>query len=202
MLAKALSQFNLLRRTCHFVKNHSKKRTLYLTIVRSIFEHCSSIWCPTMAVTTNKFEPLQKICVKWILNEQFCSYSELDYLKRLFDLKIMPFSYKFAFNDMKLFYKICNDLVPISLPDYVITRTNTRTSSADATPVYCIDPNLISSYKHVFTHSFFPRCISLWNTLPTDVRISASFHEFCNKLEAYYWKDVTSHLNDIDPEPD
>ena len=46
ILSKAINQFNLLRRTCHFVKNHSKRRTLYLTMIRSLFEHGSQIWSP------------------------------------------------------------------------------------------------------------------------------------------------------------
>ena len=37
--SKAINQFNLLRRTCHFVKNSHKRRTLYLTLVRSLLEH-------------------------------------------------------------------------------------------------------------------------------------------------------------------
>ena len=90
ILSKALSQFNLLRRTCHFVKNPSKKRTLYLTIVRSLFEYCASIWAPSQEAIANKFEPFQKRCIKWILNEQFLSYSESQYYKKLLELKIMP----------------------------------------------------------------------------------------------------------------
>ena len=35
ILSKALTQFNLLRRTCHFVKNSQKRRTLYLSLVRT-----------------------------------------------------------------------------------------------------------------------------------------------------------------------
>ena len=30
VLSKAINQFNLLRRTCHFVKNPSKHQTLYV----------------------------------------------------------------------------------------------------------------------------------------------------------------------------
>ena len=41
ILSKAVNQFNLLRRTCHFVKLASKRRTLYLTLIRSLFEHTS-----------------------------------------------------------------------------------------------------------------------------------------------------------------
>ena len=129
ILAKALSQFNLLRRTCHFVKNPSKKRTLYLVIVRSLFEHCAPIWAPSHEAIANKFEPFQKRCIKWILNEQFTSYSESQYHRKLLDLKIMPLSFKFLYTDMALFFKVVNELVPINLTDYVITRHNTRSSS-------------------------------------------------------------------------
>ena len=43
VLSNAINQFNLLRRTCHFVKNSHKRRTLYLTLVRSLLEHGSQI---------------------------------------------------------------------------------------------------------------------------------------------------------------
>ena len=36
VIKKATTQFNLLRRTCHFVKNVKKRRTLYLTLIRSL----------------------------------------------------------------------------------------------------------------------------------------------------------------------
>ena len=39
-------KLGLLRRTFHFTRNKRQKRTFYLTIVRSIFEHCSIIWYP------------------------------------------------------------------------------------------------------------------------------------------------------------
>ena len=200
IISKALCQFNLLRRTCHFVKNQHKKRTLYLTIIRSLFEHCSPIWCPTLEAITNKFEPFQKRCIKWILNEQSLSYSQLDYFKKLYDLKIMPLSYKFTFSDLVLFYKICNDLVPIILPDYVIKRTNTR--SSDNGILFGLDTQYATSSKSVFTHSFFPRCISHWNTLPIDIRKAANYNEFHSKLVNHIWNSVAAYINEIDPEPD
>ena len=47
----ARSKLGLLMRTCHFTVilrsfNKRQKRSLYLTIVRSLFEHCSVIWSP------------------------------------------------------------------------------------------------------------------------------------------------------------
>ena len=56
---KASRQLGLLRRTCHFVKNPYKKRSLYIMIVRSLFEHCGELWAPVEYVAANKFEPIQ-----------------------------------------------------------------------------------------------------------------------------------------------
>ena len=43
LLSKASSNLGLLRRTCHFVADRRQKRSFYLAIVRSLFEHCSVI---------------------------------------------------------------------------------------------------------------------------------------------------------------
>ena len=204
ILSKALNQFNLLRRTCHFVNNSSKRRTLYLTIVRSLFEHCSSIWCPSQETIENKFEPFQKRCIKWILNEQFLSYSEPEYFKRLFGLKIMPFSYKFTFTDLKLFFQAYKGLIPLALPDYVIIRSNTRSSTNEGI-MFGLDTDILpSNRKSIFNHSFFPRCISHWNALPSDIRNSSEYSEFLQKLKLHIWDSVASLISDldIDPEPD
>ena len=65
ILNKAITQFNLLRRTCHFVNNSSKRRTLYLTLIRSVINHASQIWRPNGSAIES-FENFQKRCIKWI----------------------------------------------------------------------------------------------------------------------------------------
>eukprot|EP00116_Pleurobrachia_bachei_P003713 sb/3463975/ len=37
-------KFNLLRRSCFFLKRSCHKRTLYLSMVRSLVEHCNQVW--------------------------------------------------------------------------------------------------------------------------------------------------------------
>ena len=69
IMSKASRQLGLLKRTCHFIKNQSQKRALYITLVRSLFEHCGEIWGPNAVVSQNQFEPVQKRTVKWILSE-------------------------------------------------------------------------------------------------------------------------------------
>ena len=46
LVSRASSKLGLLIRTCHFTCNRRQKRTFYLAIVRSMFEHCSVIWSP------------------------------------------------------------------------------------------------------------------------------------------------------------
>ena len=79
IISKASHQLGLLKRTCHFIKNQSQKRALYITLVRSLFEHCGEIWGPNAVVAQNQFEPIQKRAVKWILSESNRRYNEAEY---------------------------------------------------------------------------------------------------------------------------
>ena len=128
ILSKAVTKFNLLRRTCHFVQNPQKRRTLYLTLIRSLFEHGSQVWSPVNTSTIISFENFQKSCIKWILREQFLPYHKIDYLKRLTSLNILPLESKFIYSDLLLFHKIIHELFPIKIPDE-ITTLSARTRS-------------------------------------------------------------------------
>ena len=47
LCSKASQKLGMLRRNCYFVEDTKRSRTLYLAIVRSLFQHCSIIWRPT-----------------------------------------------------------------------------------------------------------------------------------------------------------
>ena len=64
IITKASQMLGLTKRTCDFVTNRNRKRTLYLTLVRSLFEHCVTVWRPTETANIDKFERLQKNAVK------------------------------------------------------------------------------------------------------------------------------------------
>ena len=66
LVCKGNSQLGMLMRTCHFTMNKKQKRTFYLTIVRSIFEHCSIIWRPKSTNQIASFDAIQKKAIKWI----------------------------------------------------------------------------------------------------------------------------------------
>ena len=100
LYSKANSRLALVKRICSFVDNQEQKRKLYLTMVRSLFEHCSIVWRPYNKTTKDKLESIQIKSVKWILNEEYHSYSTTDYLLRCKKLNFLPLSYKFLYNDL------------------------------------------------------------------------------------------------------
>ena len=60
LYSKANQRLGLLKRICHFVNNITKRRVLYITMVRSIFEHCPVIWRPSSNTIISRLESLQK----------------------------------------------------------------------------------------------------------------------------------------------
>ena len=92
---------------------------LYLTLVRSNFEHCSTIWRPVTVVDIRKFEALQKRAIKWINCEEANSYSDEIYAIRCRQVDILPLQLHFELNDLIFFYKIIYELIPVSLPAYI-----------------------------------------------------------------------------------
>ena len=103
-------------RTCHFTSNRKQNRVFYLTVVRSMFEHCSVIWHTVSKNKLYQFESIQKKAVKWINGKPFDHYSDIEYADKQKELGILQLKLKFALNDLWLFYKIVNKLVPIDLP--------------------------------------------------------------------------------------
>ena len=116
ILKKGNQMLGMTKRTCHFVFDRGKKRMLYLTLVRSNFEHCSTIWRPVNIVDIQKFEALQKRAIKWINCEEGYSYTDELYAIRCKQADILPLQLHFELNDLVFFYKIIYKLIPVSLP--------------------------------------------------------------------------------------
>ena len=69
VLNKAHQMLGITKRSCHYIIDPRKRRSLYLSLVRSQFEHCSSIWRPITETEIFNFEKLQKKAIKWIFSE-------------------------------------------------------------------------------------------------------------------------------------
>ena len=203
IIKKATVQFNLLRRTCHYVHNTKKRRTLYLTLVRSIFNHCSHIWKPIDSAVL-PFEALQKRCIKWIFKESYMPYNDREYISKLQELEILPIDYYFLKIDLQLFYNIIHELVPIKLPEDII-ECNPRTRSRHNTQYLFQLHERLSNKKRTLSNSFFVRTMSQWNRLPFEVRKISEFNNFKAALDDYFMKILSNDIeifSESDREPD
>ena len=193
LLANATSKLGLLTITCHFTMNLKQKRTFYLVLIRSLFEHCSVIWRPISNNQISKFEMLQKRAIKWIIGRQFDHLSDEDLYEKEKECDILPIKLKFLLNDLILFYKIVNSLVPISLPDEFslvdpknlrFTRSTQSIISLDDKSTYkCITKPCISAYENCY----FFRTMAIWNNLPHSIRQLPSLSIFKLKLTEFLW---------------
>ena len=189
ILKKASQMFGMAKRICHFVYDRGKKRSLYLALVRSYFEHRSCIWRPVNSTDITKFESLQRRAMKWINNEEECSYSDEFYEFRCKQTDILPFKLHFDLNDILLFHKIVYNLIPVTMPSYMNPYHGTsklRSTHLDYMSYIFSDATLITLQRtncnNKFFKSFFYRTVYTWNKLPLDIWEISSHTKF--KLEA------------------
>ena len=196
LISKASQKFGLTKRTCSFVTDHRRRRVLYLTLIRSQFEHCSPVWRPTGKTITDKFESFQKSCIKWILSEENLNYySYSNYINKCRQVNILPVSAKFDLNDLILFYKVIYQMIPLNLPDYLTLfdgNSRLRSCHLDRFSYVCsLQPKGTSN--NVLDKSFFYRTHSLWNHLPLDIREINCASSFKVKVTEYLWKQLLNN---------
>ena len=195
ILSKAKQKFGILKRTCHFVRDAKRRRVLYLTLVRSLFEHCSPIWRPCRDTYMNRLEDFQKKCLKWVLSEEELSYSNRStYLSKCKQASILPLKSRFEINDLVFLHKIVQGCIPIKLPSYLEWfdgSSRLRTTHLDKLSLVC---TLVSKSKSsaLLEKSYFYRSHTLWNHLPFEIRDTISPSLFRSKLESHFW-DMCNH---------
>ena len=202
----ASSRLGLLKRTLHFSRSKDQKRIFYLSLVRSIFEHCSVIWHPYTSGDMERFEQIQKRGVKWILGEQFHSYTPEVFLVKQHSLDLLPMKTKFNYTDLVLFHQIVHLQICIELPSYLtpIPRDSVRdrlvTANAISSDIGI--ENVIVSEDYLqfnctmrwkvdaFKHGFFPRVHQEWNKLPFGLRKIEKSLTFKEELKVHLWKTL------------
>ena len=206
VISKASQKLGLLKRNITFSKGKTHRRNLYLSIIRSQFEHGSPIWSPVCLTHHDKFESLQKKCIKWILDQCYAHYSKHEYFEKLKCLDILPLKQKFLMNDILLFYKVTHYVVnAISLPSYIVQydysdhnpninfiRQTRQYNDSDRLKFKCTITPRINAFKD----SFFVRTVKHWNNLPIEIRNIDQFEAFKTKLKEHLWL-IAEHELDV-----
>ena len=104
------------------------RRTVYLSLVRSVFGYSSQVWSPETVTLIQRVKRVQRRATKYILNLPYlCSET---YRERLVSLGLLPLSYWHEYLDLVFFFKAGNGLVDVShdVLSYVISETRTTRS--------------------------------------------------------------------------
>ena len=203
-------KLGMLKRVCYFTKCQKQKRSLFIAIVRIQLNHCCIVWRPSDDTKLARFESIQKRAVKWILNEEYQHYSDLEYITRLKDLQLLPIKYFFVLNDLVRFQKVYNNNYCIKLPSYYRPYDDNDRAQLRCTIVAPdfynsqkekIDLNLMRAVSHdskslkctlshispILKKSFFFRSHILWNHLPLNIRDEISSSKFLDILIPHLW---------------
>ena len=195
-LTEVTNRLSLTRLTCSFISSENCRRTLYLTMIRSLLDHASPIWAPQYPTHVDSFERVQKSAIKWIGGvPNYTSYSKPYYLSELARLNILPIKHFFMLNDLKIMYKIINGLIPVSLPPHLcvldashplrFTRGSASIiNSTDRTRLCSSIPN---GAPNIVTHSYFSRIVSMWNSTPVNIRQAENYDLFIVSIKDYLW---------------
>ena len=198
LYSKANQQLGLLRRNCHFVNDIRRRRALYITLVRSLFESCSIIWRPMNQTLLKKLESIQKRSIKWILHEEYMSYNScVVYAQKCKDVNLLPLVNRFELNDILFFHKVMYNLLPVELPYYLnLYEGNSRLRNSHLDSLSVVSTITPRSSSNPLAKAFFYRTHSLWNLLPFDTRSINEPLKFKSKVIAYLWKSITSDPDD------
>ena len=188
-----------MRRNCYFVKDTARARSLYIALVRSLFESCSIVWRPTNETLTVKLERIQKQAIKWILSEESISYSPYEvYVQKCKQVKLLPLHTRFDLNDLIFLHKIIYKLKPVSLPFYLsFFSGQSRLRSCHLDYLSLVSSIHPKSNHHTtrssnpLANTFFYRTHSEWNSLPLSLREISCPVRFKFKLKEHLWKNLT-----------
>ena len=188
---KAHQMLGFTKRTCHFISDIRKRRSLYLSLVRSNFEHASIIWRPTTETAINEFEQLQKKALKWILNEENLHYDDEANVKKCYQTHLSPMKVFFDINDLTYFHKIINNQIPLNIPEYIKPYTGQsrlrQTNLDDMSYVCTYNSSSFPSCRSPFYKSFFYRVVHTWNSIPLFIRNIPNIQSFKHKAISHYF---------------
>ena len=146
-----------------------------------ILEYNSNVWNPSHKYLIDQLENVQRRFTKRVTTLK--NYS---YLERLAILGLEPLELRRLRCDLIQYYKIFNNLTPLSPSDYFTVHQPSLSSRASSSL-------LIKPFKrpNYVLSSFFYRSIDCWNSLSLTVKQSKSLRVFKSDLPSI---DLTKFL--------
>ena len=150
----------------------------FTTLVRWHLEYASSAWDPYRQKDINTLEQVQRRAARFVTN---CRSRETGCVsKALQHLQWQTLQSRREAARLALFYKGKHNLAAIYTPIYYQQQINTNTRQYH--PSKYIQP---SARTDAYKYSYFPRTITDWNSLPSEILNSESLDSFKTAINVY-----------------
>ncbi len=157
---KASKTLGMLRRNISSASRATKKRA-YEALVRPTMEYATTAWASHTARNINKLEAVQRAAARFVCH----NYSrESSVTSMIRNIGWDSLAVRRQAKDMCMFFKIQYELVKIQFPPTIVLSPYTRTRQA-----HCLKYQVPMATINPYKHSFFIRCIPVWNSLPAAV---------------------------------
>ena len=177
MCAKANKLLGLVKRNCCDIYDNATRQLLYCSLVRPHLEYASNVWSPYMAKYKELIQNIQRRATKFILNYPS---PDVNYKQRLMKLNLLPLEFRREINDLILLYKIRSETISFSSNLLIQSTSRYSTRNFDSTNYRPISHHTQDYYRQ----SYFPRTVTLWNSLPMDIKKANNILTF--KKGTYY----------------
>ena len=159
------------RQFCN-MSSKSSLLQLYISLIRPHLEYASQVWAPFLVKDIQKLESVQKFALKMCSKNWGSSYSE-----NLEACSLPELTSRRKYLSLCYFYKLANGTFEFPNCPTTLRQSNYNTRSSQS--IIYTQP-----YAHCnsFFYSFFPRTVSLWNSLPSNVVTSTSITSFKRQL--------------------
>jgi hypothetical protein len=188
ILAKAKRVMGLIKRSIGYKAPVSVKRTLYLTLARSIVDSGTQVWGGLSKTNSIKIEKLQRSATRYILD-----FPSINYKERLLKLNLLPLTYRRDLSDVCLFFKSLNSQCALNVNNYVqFTSDLKRNTRSSVIPTnICVPGCKTDAHKKMF----FNRISKLWNSISPQIRVLRDFSVFKSNVFASFKKHFVDNFD-------
>lgn len=154
---RATQSLNFIRRNFPTCPSHIREQC-YSSLVRPQLEYASPVWDNTIQRNINKIESVQRRAARYVCHDYRWSSSVTSMLQRL---NWDSLQQRRARSRVWMLYRIRNGLVAIPPDSLQLVTVPTRGHGNRYVQLHC--------NTSMFSQTFFPSAIRLWNSLPADV---------------------------------